>query len=371
MTTWTRTRSFLLGLVAIAVGIPLMVLGPQQLTSATAVTGSREAALRIQVLSNRADLVSAGEALVAVRLPKGTRPRTVTVRVNGRDVTEMFARRANGRYEGLLRGLLRGLRVGENRVVADAPNRGAARVTITNHPNGGPVFSGPQVQPWVCQPTAKDAQCNQPATYELQYRSSVTGQFRDYDPDNPPADVAQTTTDQGHTVPFVIRIETGYQDRDQYQIAVLHQPGKRWKAWSPQRQWNHKLLITHGSSCGIDHQSGEAPSVTSDMVGTSPAEALGRGFAVLSTALDNAGHNCNLATQAESLVMAKERLVERYGELRHTIGTGCSGGSLTQQQVANAYPGIYQGILPQCSFPDASAASRTPGPPVSSSWTTT
>ena len=51
--------------------------------------------------------------------------------------------------------------------------------------------------------------------------------------------------------------------------------------------------------------------------------------------------------------MAKERLVEQYGELRYTIGTGCSGGSLAQQQVANAYPGIYQGILPQCSFPDA------------------
>ena len=50
--------------------------------------------------------------------------------------------------------------------------------------------------------------------------------------------------------------------------------------------------------------------------------------------------------------MAKERLVEQYGEIRFTIGTGCSGGSLTQQQVANAYPGIYQGILPACSFPD-------------------
>ena len=73
----------------------------------------------------------------------------------------------------------------------------------------------------------------------------------------------------------------------------------------------------------------------------------------MSTALNNAGHNCNLVTQAESLVMAKERLVEQYGEIRYTIGTGCSGGSLTQQQVANAYPGIYQGILPQCSFPDA------------------
>ena len=81
--------------------------------------------------------------------------------------------------------------------------------------------------------------------------------------------------------------------------------------------------------------------------------ALSRGFAVLSTALNNAGHNCNLVTQAESMVMAKERLVEQYGDLRYTIGTGCSGGSLTQQQVANAFPGIYQGILPACSFPDA------------------
>lgn len=126
-----------------------------------------------------------------------------------------------------------------------------------------------------------------------------------------------------------------------------------------EEQWNHKLLITHGASCGIDHQSGEAPSVTGDTIAGdiglagSPTEALGRGFAVMSTALDNAGHNCNLVTQAESLVMAKERLVEQYGEIRYTIGTGCSGGSLTQQQVANAYPGIYQGILPQCSFPDA------------------
>src|SRR5215211_6171641 len=51
--------------------------------------------------------------------------------------------------------------------------------------------------------------------------------------------------------------------------------------------------------------------------------------------------------------MAKEHLIETYGTLGYTIGTGCSGGSLVQQQVANAYPGIYQGILPQCSFPDS------------------
>ena len=51
--------------------------------------------------------------------------------------------------------------------------------------------------------------------------------------------------------------------------------------------------------------------------------------------------------------MAKEHLIKSYGTLRYTIGTGCSGGSLAQQWIANAYPGIYQGILPTCSFPDA------------------
>ncbi len=184
-----------------------------------------------------------------------------------------------------------------------------------------------------------------PPSYQYRYKSTG-GAFADYDPDNPPSDVATTTTDQGKTVPYIVRVETGYQDRDQYKIAVLYDPTKPWTRVEPQDGWNHKLLINHGASCGIDHQSGSAPDVENDA-------ALSRGFAVMSTALNNAGHNCNIATQAESMVMAKERLVEQYGEIRYTIGTGCSGGSLTQQQVANAYPGIYQGILPACSFPDS------------------
>jgi hypothetical protein len=341
--TWRS--SLLIALVALLLATPAMAL-----VSWAAPTPSDGPALHIDVLSNRADLISAGDALVAVRLPRGTRPRSVRVRLDGRDVTRMFALRPDGRYAGLVRGL----RVGRNVLVARAPGRTSDRVVITNHPNGGPVLSGPQVQPWVCQEGAKDRQCNQPARYELMYRSSATGQWQSYDPKNPPADVAETTTDQGHRVPFVIRVETGYQNRDQYKIATLFQPGRPWKPWAPQKQWNHKVLITHGASCGIDHQAGDAPSVTDDMTGGgAPLEALGRGYVVMSTALDNAGHNCNLVTEAESLVMAKERIVERYGRIRFTIGTGCSGGSLAQQQVANAYPGVYQGILPQCSFPDA------------------
>jgi hypothetical protein len=304
--------------------------------------GAELAHAEIRVLSSRADLISAGDALVDIDLPAGANASGVVVKVGDRDVSRSFARRPNGRFEGLVTGLANG----SNVLTASIPGQPTATATIVNHPNGGPVLSGPQLQPWQCQESARDRQCNQPVEYSYSYKSSTTGQFADYDPENPPSDVATTTTQTGETVPFIVRTETGYQDRDQYKIAVLFQPGKPWRAWAPQRQFNHKLLITHGASCGIDHQSGEAPDVQDDT-------ALGLGFAVMSTALNNAGHNCNIATQAESMIMAKERLIEQYGTLRYTIGTGCSGGSLTQQQVSNAYPGLYQGILPQCSFPDS------------------
>ncbi len=54
-----------------------------------------------------------------------------------------------------------------------------------------------------------------------------------YDPANPPSDVANTTTDQGKTVPFIVRQERGALDRDEFRIAVLYQPGKPWQPWAP------------------------------------------------------------------------------------------------------------------------------------------
>jgi hypothetical protein len=320
--------------------------------------GAGQGTTRIEVLSGRPDLISGGVALVAVDLPAGANPAGVRMSVSGRDVTNEFAVRPNGRYEGLVTGL-------QNRpsvLMARLADGSGARLTVTSHPIGGPVISGPQVEPWVCQAGATDAQCDMPQTYTFMYMpvggngtpGSPSGlpasasPFQPYDPKQPPpsALIARTTTDEGVTVPYIIRVETGYQDRDQYQIAVLIDPDSSWAPWAPQKQWNHKLVVTHGASCGADHTTGTAPSVTDDI-------ALGRGFAVMSTALDNAGHDCNVVTEAESLMMAKEHLIDSYGTIRYTIGTGCSGGSLVQQQVANAYPGVYQGILPQCSFPDA------------------
>src|SRR3954464_318712 len=309
--------------------------------------------ITISVLSSpRANLVSGGDALVRIGGVRSTKKLRVTVR--GKNRSKAFKKAANGKVEGLVTHL----KVGKSTIVAKAGKR-AAKLVVTNHPKGGPLFSGPQLQPWKCQATAKDAQCNEPATFTYVYKSTDgSSGLKDYDPKNPPSDVADTTTDQGVTVPFIVRIEAGYIDRDRYKIAALFQPGKKWSATAPQKQFDHKLLITHGVGCGADHQPASPPSVTDSAplaaAGTSAAETgLGRGFAVMSNALDNAGHNCNVASEAEALLMTKERLIERYGTLRYTIGTGCSGGSLAEQWISNAYPGIYQGILPTCSFPDA------------------
>jgi hypothetical protein len=321
--------------------------------------------LVIKVLSNRADLVSGSDVLVEAVLPAGVKPSQVTMRLGDVDVTPQFARRGNGRYMGLVTGLA----FGRNVLTAHVAGKADVNAVINNRPRGGSLFSGPQANPWACQGGATDVHCNQPATFSFVYLSTDSQKqgFQPYDPAHPATDVAMTTTDEGVTLPFIVRIETGYEDRDQYKIAALYQPGKGWNAFNAQEQWNHKLLITHGASCDVDYSTGGAPSVTSynpaDLLGLpitppftvfadSAQFALGAGFAVMSTALDNTGHQCDVVIQAESLVMAKEHFIEHYGELRYTIGTGCSGGSLAQQWIANAYPGIYQGILPTCSFPD-------------------
>lgn len=350
-----RARHLVPLLVAAALAVSAL---PSVGSTAAAQVPLRE--LAVEVLSNRADLVSGGDALVSVALPAKVSPAKVQVLVGDRDVTGQFAVRPNGRFQGLVTGLA----LGENVLSVRAPGYAGQQV-ITDHPNGGPVFSGPQHGPYQCQATAVDAQCNEPASYSLLYKSSDPTQpgLLPYDPENPPSDVAETTTDEGVTVPFVVRREDGYQARDRYAILTLFRPGQGWEPWQPQDQWNHKVLATHGGGCGASYSPG-SPRLD-DYSGTIPAfpgiensyvTALGRGFAVMSTALNNTGHNCSLPRQAESMMMAKERLVEQYGPIRYTIGTGCSGGSIAQHTIANAYPGVYQGLVTTCSYPDVLTA---------------
>ena len=92
-------------------------------------------------------------------------------------MTSAFALRPSGRLEGLVTGL----KVGANTLTVRGADGAGKRITITNHPIGGPVFAGPQVTPYACNPNASnpplgeavDAQCNAPTKVDYLYRNTA------------------------------------------------------------------------------------------------------------------------------------------------------------------------------------------------------
>ncbi|MGH2727354.1 MAG: DUF6351 family protein, partial [Actinomycetota bacterium] len=117
----------------------------------------------IKVLSNRADLISGGDALVEVVVPERFqsalgKPAAVLATLwdatlNDADITKSFsavrgALSTAGKPH--LLGMVKGLKAGKNLLSVRMPDGSGARITITNHSIGGPIFGGPQVLPWVC-----------------------------------------------------------------------------------------------------------------------------------------------------------------------------------------------------------------------------
>jgi len=340
----------------------------------------------IVTLSNRADLISGGDALVEVRVPNTAPLQHVTLWLNGSNVTTAFHSDAAAR---VMRGVLTGLVVGENEFLADSNGRGKGRprasLTITNHPIGGPVLLGSQTTPWICAtPTpvaasgntpasnasglstfAIDAQCNIATEYKLFYRTTTVGCstslpdpsppaapptnncFKPYTPGSTPADLATTTTTAGLTVPYIVRVERGTINRGIYDIAVLFDPTQPWSALAPQAQWNGKVVYTFGASTGQPRLQFRTEQNWADHA------ALSRGFMVVDNSLTDSLYNSNRVLNAETLMMMKEHIVDSYGEIEYTLGNGCSGGSIQQNTAASIFPGLLDGIQPSCDFPDA------------------
>src|SRR5258708_7335616 len=123
---------------------------------------SNPGAVQIKTLSNRADLISGGNAYVEIVVPEGKAMAGLSVAVSGRDVTSAFAVRASGRITGVVTGLA----VGDNFVVAGYQGGATARLTINNHPIGGPVLTGVQTTPFICAtPAPLPATATSPATH--------------------------------------------------------------------------------------------------------------------------------------------------------------------------------------------------------------
>jgi hypothetical protein len=333
--------------------------------------GGTDHAIDLSVLSATGPLgVSGGDALIKVTgdVPPGS---TVRVLLNGNDVSSAFATDpADNRPVGLVSGLT----VGTNTITAQMTPQGfggptAARtIQITNHPGAGPMFSGPHQTPFICQTAdfriypngpflgpAQDANCSVPRRVDYVYRNTATPAAFVPLPSLQavPTDVATITTNEGRNVPFIVRLETGTVNRSIYQTAMLHNPAATPAPTylAPSNAWNGRLVYTFGGGCtGGWYRQGATTG------GVLDPNILGQGYAMASSSLNVFGNNCQELTAAESMAMVKERFIETYGRPRHTIGWGCSGGSYQQHQIGDNHPGLLDGILPGCSFPEVTFA---------------
>src|ERR1041384_7132844 len=86
-------------LIAVAGGLAACANGP----------GTESGGLEIKALSNRADLVSGGDALVEIVLPKSATPEGLRVYADDREVSNAFKQRADSRVIGLVSGLKDGV----------------------------------------------------------------------------------------------------------------------------------------------------------------------------------------------------------------------------------------------------------------------
>lgn len=323
----------------------------------------------MQVVSTKAEYVTGGDALVDVTLP--TVPAdaptpSLAVKLNGADVSSAFA--ADPNRPGHAIGVVRGLANGDNTLEASYGGA-AASIRLTNYPITGPVLSGAQITPFICQtqsftlpdgsklPAATDASCSAPTVVHYLYRSTAGGALVPLPGmTSLPADVAMTTTTDGVTVPFVVRVETGTMNRGIYQNAILHDPTREPapSATTPPRGWNKRLIGVHGSGCtGGWYVQGAALGV-SPYTGDNLTR-LGEGYAVFTNTLNHPSNSCNAAVAGETTMMGKEHFIETFGVPRYTVTTGCSGGAYTSLQVADTWPGLFDGAIISCTYPDALA----------------
>lgn len=301
----------------------------------------------IEVLSGRADTVSGGDALISIT---GNIQKHSRITAAGVDVTDAFT----GTSEELI-GLVEGLPLGESELAVVAKNgKVQGSLELVNHPIEGPVFSGPQHPmyctaagaPWFLGEVDEDCQVAQ-AKVTYRYRTTE-GRFADYPTDGTvPANLAETTTSTGETVPYIVRIERGTINRAVYETAILHQPGAPQPTpLQPIPGWNGKLAYTFGGACGVGYWQGSSTGgVENDML-------LSRGYAVASATFNVYAQNCNDVTSAETAMMVKEHVIEEFGPVTYTIGSGGSAGTMQQLLLANNYPGIIDGVLGEIGYPD-------------------
>jgi hypothetical protein len=336
-------------LILVVIGAMLLAVLP----AGAASRGIGHRSFSIEVLSSPPDLVSGNDARLSVAVPPGLAD-SARILVNGVDVTGSFALNPPS---GTLEGVVDDLVIGDNlvEVIPNSRARGAASsLVLTNYPISGPMFSGPQQEPFLCSDDgdrakaelgpAIDDDCATETVVSYKYMKTG-GEWGEYDPAAPPSDVAKTTTMDGEEVDYIVRWERGTINRFIYSIAVL----------SPETQdsdpdlsaWNGKLIYYFQGGVAIGHYQGD-PSRSRMLFDY----GLGKGYAVVYSTGTKTGTHYNLELGGETAIMVKDRFVSAYANPVYTVGVGGSGGGIQQYVYAQNHEGLLDAGIPQYSYPD-------------------
>jgi Tannase-like family of unknown function (DUF6351) len=341
---------------------------PAALPAADASDGSPvTSSIQIGVLSSAPQWLSGGDARIEIRASRVLHAR-IELWLNGQRINPALQAGSNR-----LEGVISGLAVGDNLLEVRTDGRVRNRITLTNHPLAGPMFSGPQQQPFVCT-TVQSAVGRQPRVdratppgYAVSDNSGNTvGYSRDCSIDtfvayfyrnsagallalppggNRPADMGTTTLPDGRTVDFIVRREIGTINRFLYSIAMLA-PLADNPAAPDTSLWNKRLLYWFQGGVAVGHSQGTVHG------GSMNLDVLGQGFAIVHSSGNNTGTHYNMTLAGETAMMTKERFIERYGVPHWTVGLGGSGGAIQQYLIAQNQPGVLDGLLPVQSYPD-------------------
>jgi hypothetical protein len=319
-------------------------------------------------------MVSGGEALIQITGQGGSLPPgDLRITVNGREVAGEFRQDRSGQS---LVGRVMGLRIGSNTIDVSVDGK-SQRLHLINYPITGPIFSGPHQLPFVCKTEIAglgpplDGDCSAKTVVTYLYKSTnspgspastgipqtraIPAGFKAYDlSSSRPDDLAQTTTNEGKVVDYIVRRESGTINRAIYQIAFLHQPGTPIPdPWTVTPGWNGRLIYTFGGACRAGYNQGNVSDAVS--VQSLGDLFLSSGYAVATSSLNVFGNNCDDVISAETLMMVKEHFTKAFGAPVHTIGWGGSGGSMQLHLITQNYPGLLDGIIPTLSYPDVTS----------------
>ena len=340
----------------------------------------------IKTLSNRPDMISDGDAYVEVVLPSGATVSDLKVDIDGNDVTSSFAQRPNGRVLGVITGLKNG--TSTISATLKSVNKGA-RLAVTNYDRGGPIFSGPQIEPWICATKAGSPVLVQVPGTAL----SATVTTRTSGLECGPRRKVQRTREIHLLLPAEGPAGNGLHSRHHWREPVLRRLRSRVKTGRhcdrrlhersrrqcqehaaarardgrPRRVFRADLLRPGAAldalaaAKGLEWQAlwKFGASASGNRFQQSPgasvfdANALAAGFMTVNAQLTNHNDNNNEFLAAEATMMLKEHIIDTYGEIRYTMSDGLSGGSMMQTVIASVMPGLLQGIQPAWSYPDA------------------